>query len=249
MAHQQTGSTSNEPENGSPNGGRRSIVRRSYLGIVGAVAVSVAMIGASKVTAAMKPDESSEEKAGTSDDEPVDGGDALAIRGSGIDANYEFSVSGDLESTDGGLERRENVYDRTATGQVTTPEHVDGYRFEGGVTDFVFLEGEADVLLNGEEVDPAELVSATGQPNVLTITGTDTSADYAFTVESKLEANPERGGLEQWDNVDGNTATGWVASPNHVDSYRFDGQLIDFRFRQGEAIVELNGERIDPVER
>jgi hypothetical protein len=45
----------------------------------------------------------------------------------------------------------------TAEGHVTTAEHVDTYAISGSVTDFTFLEGEATLTLNSEEVTPAEL--------------------------------------------------------------------------------------------
>lgn len=173
----------------------------------------------------------------------------LTIRGTGTAANYEFSVGGTLETDEqSGLENGVHVCGKAATGEVTTSDHVDRYRFTGSVTDFTFLEGEAEVELNGEPVDPRELVSATSQPNELTIEGTGTETEYSFTVESNLEANPERGGSKQWESLEGNTASSWVTDPSHVDSYRFDGELVDFTLHEGEATVELNGEPIDPGE-
>ena len=172
----------------------------------------------------------------------------LTVKGSGRATNYEFTVGGELTraSNADDLEEWDGISGTTATGWVTTSAHVDTYRFSGSVTDFTFLQGEATVYVDGERLDPTDLASETSLPRTVTVTGTGDATEYELSVDGELEANPERGELEQWDNVSGTTATGWVTTSAHVDSYRFSGSVTDFTFHQGSAAVTIDGERVDP---
>lgn len=176
----------------------------------------------------------------------------LTIRGAGEPANYEFSVSEWLASNPelGELELDNDEIDgTTASGWVTDPEHVDSFRFAGELIDFRFHEGEARVFVNDEEVeDPGPDGDAPDLPRELRIRGDGETANYLFTVDGDLEANPSEGGLEEHDEINCSTATGFVTDPEHVDSFRFDGEMVQFSFREGEATVELDGEEVDDPE-
>jgi len=141
---------------------------------------------------------------------------------------------------------RLNAGDLSATatnGWVTTPSQVDSYRFTGEITDFVFIEGNARVYLNGEEINPTALL--TDRPeNVITIRGSGVPTKYTVRVDGELYPNPSEGPLEQWDHLTVDSVTGWVTEEAHVDSYRFSGNLTDVTFQQGTAKVYLNGERV-----
>ena len=82
--------------------------------------------------------------------------------------------------------------------------------------------------------------------NTLTVTGAGDPTNYYVETSGELVSNPDRGDLQVHDEIDGTTATGWVTTTDHVDSFRFDGELVDVGFHQGSATVELNGEEIDP---
>ncbi len=172
----------------------------------------------------------------------------IAIEGTGSPATYEFTVGGELErvSPTSHPDAWDGVSGTTATGWVSTPSRTDTFRFSGSVTDFAFLEGDATVYVDGEEVDPSSLVAETSLPRTVTVTGTSAPAAYEFSVDGELEADPERGDPEQWGNVSGATASGWVASERHVDSYQFSGDLTAFEVREGTLSVAVDGEEVDP---
>ncbi len=167
----------------------------------------------------------------------------LTIRGLGEATNYEFSVSGELaEDPDhDGLESWDSISENSAKGWVTDPEHVDSFRFSGEITDFTFHRGESEIMLNGEEVRADDFGDL---PNALTIRGLGEATNYEFSVSGELAEDPDHGGLESWDSISENSAKGWVTDPEHVDSFRFSGEITDFTFHRGEAEVYRNGEDV-----
>ena len=74
----------------------------------------------------------------------------LTIQGSGERADYEFTVTGDLEGA-GGLTGEDSIEGRTATGAVGNGQ--DSYLFSGEITSFTLI-GSARVLVDGEEYTP-----------------------------------------------------------------------------------------------
>ena len=171
----------------------------------------------------------------------------IAIEGTGSPATYEFTVGGELErvSPTSHPDAWDGVSGTTATGWVSTPACADTFRFSGSVTDFRLLEGDATVYVDGERTDPSALPSETTLPRTITVTGTGTAAEYEFSVDGELEADSERGDPDQWGNVSGATASGWVATSRHVDSYRFSGDLTEFAVRGGSLSVTVDGDEVD----
>jgi hypothetical protein len=169
----------------------------------------------------------------------------LTIRGTGEPTNYVFSVDGSLDPNpnEGGLESWDNISGSSADGWVTDTNHVDSFHFTGSVTDFRFEKGQADVYLNGTKVS----VDSFGQTSdVLTLRGAGEPTNYVFSVDGDVEANPEKGSLESWDNISGSSVNGWITDSSHVDSFQITGSVTDFRFDTGQADVYLNGEQVDP---
>ncbi|WP_415381167.1 right-handed parallel beta-helix repeat-containing protein [Halosimplex sp. TS25] len=165
----------------------------------------------------------------------------VTVRGASEPAEYQFTVSGGLEpNTDGaGINSYDTIDGSTATGRVWSGE--DSYVFGGEITDFS-LSGAATVLVNGEEVDPADL-GAPDLPNVVSIRGASEPAEYQFTVSGGLEPNTDGAGINDYDTIDGSTATGRVWGGE--DSYVFGGEITDFSLN-GAATVLVNGEEVDP---
>jgi len=192
---------------------------------------------ADEVDGSSTGDDSGNETSGDSDlghVVTVDGGNDLS--------KYEFTVSGDLQkSTANGasVNDYDTVDGSTATGRVYGGK--DSFEFSGEITDFS-LSGPATVLVDGTEVDPATF----GEPdlsNVVTIQGANEKALYEFTVSGDVEPNPDVGSFNDYDTIDGSTATGRVWSGD--DSYVFSGEITDFSL-SGTATVVVNGETIDP---
>ena len=167
-------------------------------------------------------------------------GEVLSIEATGQRSDYRFTVGNNLEkSTANGADRNagDTISGQTATGYVTSG--LDSYTFSGEIERFD-LDGDADVLLNGERIDPAEY------PNdVLSIrsnSGTD-RANYQFTVGNNLEKSTANGAdRNSGDTISGQTATGYVTSG--LDSYTFSGGIERFDL-DGDADVLLNGEMLN----
>ena len=156
--------------------------------------------------------------------------------------DYEFSVSGDLErSLDEGATIDEwNVVDgSTASGHVRGWK--DSYRFTGEITDFK-VDVPVTVLVDGEEVDPADLAS--DLENMLTIASEDRRVEYEFSVSGDLERSVDMDAtIDEWNVVDGSTASGHVSGWR--DSYRFSGEIEEFQL-SAPATISLDGEEVDP---
>ena len=78
---------------------------------------------------------------------------------------------------------------------MTRTSDVDSFDFSGSVTDFSFLEGEADVELNGDSISVDELA--------LGDSGSELSANgenYLFTSQSELQAIADKAldGTDPW---------------------------------------------------
>jgi len=162
----------------------------------------------------------------------------LEIRGTGITTEYAFEVSEQLQPVSGTIEEWDDVTETSATGYVTETSHSDEFTFDGEITSFEFLEGEADVFVDGEQIDPTM--------DRLEIRGTGTTTEYAFEVSEQLQ--PVSGTIEKWDDVSGTSATGYVTETGHSDEFWIEGEIASFEFLEGRAEVYRNGDRIYPTE-
>ena len=161
----------------------------------------------------------------------------LRIVGSGNYAAYEFAVSGTIDAdASRGLSGEDAIAadGKSAAGAVRGGR--EEYVFTGDLL-WVRLTGEATVLRNGEPLDEGVIEN---QLKALTIRGSGTRVDYAFTVSGDLEGSL---GLTREDSIVGRTATGAVR--NGRDSYYFSGEITDFTL-DGTATVLVDGERYTP---
>ncbi|WP_254547452.1 right-handed parallel beta-helix repeat-containing protein [Halomarina pelagica] len=200
---------------------------------------------ASSDEAANETDSAGEETETETEDESrpkpkAEGGHVLTVRGTGQRADYEFSVSGSIEANDadGTIDEEESLTKTTATGAVAA-DGSDSYRFTGGITDFA-LDGDADVLLDGETVAPEELLPT----DVIEVVGSDdaTVASYSFTVDGAIAPDPD-GTVDSEDNISGGSAEGAVSGG--VDRYRFSGTVTSLDI-EGDATVRVNGTEVTP---
>jgi len=86
-------------------------------------------------------------------------------------------------------------------------------------------------------------VTPPSDATTLEVKGNGTQTNYEFTVTGDLTGT---GDLEQWDDVSGATATGWITEEAHVDTFYFSGDVAEFTFHEGEATVHIGGEPVDP---
>ena len=158
-------------------------------------------------------------------------------------SNYEFTVDGDLEKSEDNhatIDDEDEIDGSTATGFVHGGR--DSYRFSGEITDFA-VDGPVAIILDDDEVEPAELASDLSDYVTIESDGSG-RAEYEFSVGGDLEKSVDnRATIDDEDEIDGSTATGFVWG--WKDSYRFSGKITDFEL-DGPARVELNGEEVDP---
>ena len=80
--------------------------------------------------------------------------------------------------------------------------------------------------------------------SVLSIEGTGSRTDYTLSVSEALEKSTANGGsLNDQDRLAGSTVTGWDL--NGIDTYVIASDIESLSL-DGDAEVELNGERIRP---
>ena len=162
----------------------------------------------------------------------------LTIEGTGSRATYEFGVAGALEKStvnDASLNGNDIIDGSTASGVVGIGS--DSYTFSGELDTFA-LDGDAEVYLDGERIDPAQYPD-----HVLTIEGTGSRATYEFSVSGDLTKSTANGAsINANDVVSGSSTSGVVGIAS--DSYTFSGDLIDLGV-QGDAIVHLDGSTTD----
>ncbi|MFC6873687.1 hypothetical protein [Halobellus marinus] len=130
-------SSGNDPPDGGSSG-NRTIGRRQYLRLGGAVAATVLSIAGSVPTVVAAEA----------------GGDAaehcLRIRGSGTASTYELTVDGELVPGAGSdADAAARVSECNAEGAITTGDR--RYRFSGALRDLQ-VDGDATVTVDGVEV-------------------------------------------------------------------------------------------------
>ncbi|MFC6723763.1 hypothetical protein ACFQE1_05090 [Halobium palmae] len=165
---------------------------------------------------------------------------SLTVEGTGTPANYVFSVDGVLKGNDARLEEYDSVSKSGAEGYVTDAGTIDEFVILGDLADFTFEKGEANVYLDGNEIDPAFMDARS-----LKIEGLGEPTQYAFSVSGALNARSET--IEEWDDVSEASATGYVTEEGDVDTYQFTGEISEFAFEKGDATVYVDGKEVDPT--
>lgn len=156
------------------------------LATVGAGAV--ATVGTTQVTTANKHGYGAggygEGDYGGSTDDTTDSptlSNTVRIEGTGPTAEYQFTVNETLEKNGeiGSINDSDTIDGTTATGVVYGGN--DAYDYESEITDFS-LSGDANVYVNGEQVDPSTLGSSNDDTTkslavtTVDVTGVDTSS-------------------------------------------------------------------------
>ncbi|MFC4541949.1 hypothetical protein ACFO5R_08410 [Halosolutus amylolyticus] len=167
----------------------------------------------------------------------------LLIDGVGTtgESRYEFDVTGDVEATTyraASIDDDIQVDDDHVSGAVTGWR--DAFAFDGELEN-VTVEGDARVLVDGEEIDTDDFGDAL--PRVLTLVGNGSPATYEVTVDGIIEP-------AVWDDiddvvtVDSGTVEGSIE--RDVQRFRFSGSVTDLRFDAGSAHVYADQDRIVP---
>ncbi|WP_455449374.1 hypothetical protein [Natrinema thermotolerans] len=169
----------------------------------------------------------------------------LLVNGSSSDVTrYEFTVGGDVErSTAEGasIDDEDRIDGSTVNG--TVADWKDAFRFAGDLTELT-VDGPGSVLVNGEEVDPADYGEQL--PHVLEVSGEGTTMSYEITVDGSIELVADDEPAAEATTVSGSTAQSSIT--DGTQTYRFSGALTDVTFTDGTAMITVDGERIDPRE-
>ena len=187
-------------------------------------------------------DNTTDDTTDTTEETTTDLPNVVTIEGQNTFAEYEVTVSEAIQKNPdvGTINDNDTISGTTATGTVNSGD--DSYEFAGEITDFA-LDGDAVVVVNGTEVDPATL-EPTSLPNTLAIEGQGEEANYEVTVSDAIENDPATGTFDDNDSISETTATGGVSYG--TDGYGFAGEIMDFTI-DGPATVLVNGTEVDPT--
>jgi len=169
----------------------------------------------------------------------------LLVDGSPSDATrYEFTVGGDVEHSNAegaSIDDGDTIDGSTVQGNVA--DWKDAFRFAGDLEELT-VDGPGSVLVNGEQVDPADY----GQelPHVLEVAGRGTPTSYELTVDGAIELASTDEPAAEATTVSGTTVQSSLT--DETQTFRFSGTLTDITFTDGEATVTLDGKQIDPSE-
>ncbi|MFC7007373.1 right-handed parallel beta-helix repeat-containing protein [Halalkalicoccus salilacus] len=192
--------------------------------------------------------------------EDADERDVITISGDGSTTYYEFefSVSGDVEKSEQ-YGATINGYDQISGSTVTgrTTNEPDSFAYAGEIVRFEADDG-VEVLINGEEVDPATLGADEQdeeedeedqegeesedeiEQDVITISGDGSTTYYEFSVTGDVEKSEQYGATTNgYDQITGTTVTD--RTTDQPDSFVFSGALTGFNADE-PVDVSFNGE-------
>ncbi|SIS00550.1 hypothetical protein [Natronorubrum thiooxidans] len=157
---------------------------------------------------------------------------------------YEFEVDGDVEPSNyegATIDDEAEIEDSLASGVVA--DWKDAFRFSGDLEELT-VDGPATVLINDEEVDPADY--GEDLPHVLEVEGQGSPTSFEITVEGTIELAGNDDPEDEATTVSGSTGQSTVTDGSQI--FRFSGALTDVTLIDGEATVSLDGEEIDPAD-
>jgi len=174
--------------------------------------------------------------------------------------DYRFVVTGEVVRLDDPRGDSVSADGTEASGTVAGGR--DGYRYTGEITLFEY-EGEVDVVIDGQTVDPATLggggddvdggteegsdVTAEESPageNEVRIVGVGERATYEFTVSGTIRAGDDFDEATAADSITGSSARGRIGGIGS-DNLFYTGEITDWTL-DGSADVFVNGNEVDP---
>ncbi|QFU85003.1 hypothetical protein [Natronorubrum aibiense] len=182
-----------------------------------------------------------------SDDDDSDDGleNVLLVDGDDSDVTrYEFNVDGELEpSNDEGATIDDALEIDGALASGVVANWKDAFRFSGDLEQLT-VDGPGTVLVNGDEVDPADYGEEL--PHVLEVEGQGSPTSFEITVEGTIDIASEDDPEDEATTISGSTVQSSVTDDSQT--FRFSGALTDVTVIDGEATVSLDGDQIDPAD-
>ncbi len=163
----------------------------------------------------------------------------LTVTGRGSPSSYEITVDGTIELVSDDQPTEDATTISGSTVQSSLSDGSQSFRFSGTLTDVTFTDGEADVTLDGEPIDPSDYGDHAMTPHAIVIDGNqaDGPSTYSFEIDGTVVKTTYRGAsIDDDDVIEDSAVRGAVE--NCLDAYWFDGDITDFRLC-GDAAVEV----------
>ncbi|MFD1562837.1 hypothetical protein ACFR99_04665 [Haloarchaeobius amylolyticus] len=175
----------------------------------------------------------------TNDDTPLENVLLIDGIGSSGSSRYEFRVSGRVEKSNyraASINDDDVIDDGHVTG--TVGGWRDAYKFSGELQE-ITVDGDADVSLNGEEIDTSD---DDDELSTLTIVGNGNEVSYEATVDGSIEIVSGDGA----ESLSDSSVRGTIERDVH--RFRFSGNLVEFTFTEGKTQVYVGRDRIHPAD-
>jgi hypothetical protein len=162
---------------------------------------------------------------------------------------YEITVSG--RAALGDEADPQGTYPDSVSGQriqgSAAERGRDSFRFSGSIT-AISLEGPAQILVNGDPVDPDDFTddNESDRREVIIVSTATERAFYEFSVSGTVTPGEDADleGARYPDEISGTTVTGSLAQLGR-DNFYFFGEITNFEL-EGPADVFVDGQQVDP---
>ncbi|WP_436346749.1 hypothetical protein [Natronorubrum sp. FCH18a] len=155
---------------------------------------------------------------------------------------YEFGIDGDVEPSNyEGATIDDATEIEDAEGHGVVADWKDAFRFAGDLEQLT-VDGPATVLLDGEEIDPAEY--GADLPHVLEVDGAGEPTSFEITVDGTIELDSDDEPEDEATTISGSTVQSSVTDGSLT--FEFSGALTDVTVIDGDAEISLDDETIDP---
>ncbi|WP_254764798.1 hypothetical protein [Natrinema marinum] len=163
----------------------------------------------------------------------------LEVASRGTPTSYEITVDGAVELVSDDAPTADATTVSGSTVQSSLTDGSQTFRFSGALTDVTFTDGEADVTVDGEPIDPSEYGDHKMLPHAIVVDGVEADGPSAYSFEvdgTVVQSNYDGASIDTEDVIDGTAVRGAVG--NWLDAYWFDGDITDFHLC-GDATVDV----------
>jgi len=118
-----------------------------------------------------------------------------------------------------------------AISRIDERDDLDSLWFTGDIVEFEIREGDVDVTLNDEEVDPVTL----DLPNEIGLEALTNEAKVRIKVSGKISEDRFAGDTEMI--CDGHIVIGRIDEHDGPNTFRFSGDVVEFKVMRGDVKV------------
>lgn len=121
--------------------------------------------------------------------------------------------------------------DDVAISRIDERGELDSLRFSGEIIEFEILDGDIEVSLNDEDVDPVTL----DLPNEIVLKSLTDEAEVRIKVSGMISADHLTGDVETI--CDGHVLTNRIDAEDEPSTFRFSGDVVEFKVMRGDVKV------------